>query len=41
MVCTGCRSVSYCSRVCQIRHWPKHKVVCKKTRELHLVRQQA
>ena len=28
--CTGCRSVSYCSKFCQRRDWPYHKHVCEK-----------
>ena len=27
--CSGCRTVSYCSRECQRRDWKKHKVQCK------------
>jgi hypothetical protein len=28
--CNSCRSVSYCSRVCQKADWKAHKVICKK-----------
>ncbi|KAI7845146.1 hypothetical protein COHA_001191 [Chlorella ohadii] len=28
MVCSGCRSVAYCSRACQKQGWPAHKQVC-------------
>ena len=28
--CAGCRTVSYCSRECQVQHWKDHKVQCKK-----------
>jgi hypothetical protein len=28
--CKSCRSVSYCSRVCQKADWKSHKVICKK-----------
>ena len=27
--CTQCRSVLYCSRECQTKHWPAHKGECK------------
>ena len=27
--CAGCRSFSYCSRACQVRHWPAHKALCE------------
>jgi hypothetical protein len=27
--CNSCRSVSYCSRVCQKADWKAHKVICK------------
>jgi hypothetical protein len=27
--CNSCRSVSYCSRVCQKADWKTHKVICK------------
>jgi hypothetical protein len=30
MRCGGCKSVWYCSGVCQKTHWPKHKKFCKK-----------
>ncbi|KAK7089498.1 uncharacterized protein [Littorina saxatilis] len=26
--CSRCKSVRYCSRDCQARHWPQHKVTC-------------
>jgi hypothetical protein len=28
LYCTRCRQVNYCSRECQIAHWPKHKEFC-------------
>lgn len=28
-VCARCRSVSYCSKDHQTRHWPEHKGICK------------
>lgn len=28
MLCTGCRVVQYCSRECQVNHWPTHKAHC-------------
>lgn len=27
--CTGCRLVRYCGEDCQLKHWKKHKLVCK------------
>ena len=27
--CANCRSVAYCGRKCQKKHWKKHKKVCK------------
>ncbi len=32
--CSACQSVRYCSVHCQKAHWPKHKVLCKATRNL-------
>ncbi|EFA82258.1 hypothetical protein PPL_04681 [Heterostelium album PN500] len=29
-LCGSCTSVSYCSRDCQVGHWPEHKELCKK-----------
>ena len=31
--CAQCNQVAYCSRDCQIAHWPVHKKVCKTWRE--------
>jgi len=28
--CGRCKNVSYCSRECQVAHWPKHKIDCTK-----------
>ena len=28
--CKSCKIVKYCSRDCQVSHWPKHKTDCKK-----------
>jgi len=30
--CAACKSVWYCSTECQKKHWPMHKIACKKTR---------
>ena len=27
--CAKCRHAAYCSKECQIKHWPVHKTVCK------------
>ena len=27
--CTGCKSFSYCNKVCQISDWPSHRQLCK------------
>ena len=27
--CSNCRTVCYCSAVCQKKHWPQHKLTCK------------
>lgn len=32
-VCSGCRSVYYCSPEHQKQDWPKHKIICNKTKE--------
>ncbi|KAG8995485.1 hypothetical protein FRB94_009134 [Tulasnella sp. JGI-2019a] len=34
MVCSGCKAqeVNYCSRECQAKDWPEHKIQCKKAR---------
>ncbi len=29
-VCFKCKKVYYCSKECQVAHWPIHKKVCKK-----------
>lgn len=31
--CTACKSVSYCSRECQVDDWGQHKLVCKQLKE--------
>jgi len=28
-LCSGCRSVRYCSAECQLKAWPKHRAVCE------------
>lgn len=32
--CSRCRSVRYCSRQCQERHWPRHRGDCRERRPL-------
>ncbi|GAA6013597.1 hypothetical protein JCM10207_004786 [Rhodosporidiobolus poonsookiae] len=27
--CSGCRATFYCSRACQVGHWPVHKAMCR------------
>ena len=29
--CSRCQAIRYCSRDCQARHWPQHKVTCTPT----------
>ncbi|KZT69925.1 hypothetical protein DAEQUDRAFT_668663, partial [Daedalea quercina L-15889] len=29
LVCSRCKLINYCSKECQKKHWPKHKVWCK------------
>jgi hypothetical protein len=29
--CARCMNVRYCSRTCQVNHWPRHKTVCNVT----------
>jgi len=31
--CKGCKSIIYCSRICQEAHWGKHKAICKKIKK--------
>lgn len=31
--CKGCKSIVYCSRICQEAHWSKHKAICKKIKK--------
>lgn len=33
-LCSKCRVVVYCSRECQVAHWPNHKVVCNEMTKL-------
>lgn len=28
-ICSRCKDARYCSRDCQVKDWPKHKLVCK------------
>ena len=32
--CNACKMVRYCSRYCQVSHWPQHQEACKKHTEL-------
>ena len=29
--CTGCGFTHYCSKACQLKHWPVHKIPCKES----------
>ena len=29
--CGGCKSANYCSKQCQVQHWPNHSDICKAT----------
>ena len=29
LICAKCRAFQYCSRECQLKHWPTHKDWCK------------
>ena len=33
LICGKCRMVEYCSKECQVSHWPKHKKLCGITDE--------
>ena len=33
--CTGCKSFSYCNKVCQISDWPSHKQLSKSIQSLN------
>lgn len=39
--CGGCRVVRYCSRKCQKRHWPVHKMKCDRIRQEREAQQEA
>ena len=28
-LCSGCKSVYYCDRECQLKQWKDHKIICK------------
>mmetsp|Transcript_38709 Transcript_38709/g.43583 ORF Transcript_38709/g.43583 Transcript_38709/m.43583 type:complete len:118 (+) Transcript_38709:1-354(+) len=32
--CSGCQSVQYCSKACQVDAWPNHRDSCKTKQEL-------
>ena len=29
--CTNCMATHYCSKACQVKHWPVHKIPCKES----------
>ena len=33
-LCTGCRSVNYCSKEHQRRDWPSHKLKCRPVKKV-------
>ncbi|KAG7097588.1 hypothetical protein E1B28_004925 [Marasmius oreades] len=39
--CSRCRETHYCSRGCQVAHWPQHKEVCKDRAKALAQREQA
>ncbi|XP_033109910.1 uncharacterized protein LOC117111149 [Anneissia japonica] len=32
-LCSACKEITYCSRECQLKHWPTHKAECKQIRQ--------
>ena len=34
LICTGCKSVKYCSKKCQTQHWKEHKDLCQLIQKL-------
>jgi len=36
MVCSKCKLVSYCSKICQVSSWPVHKLDCSKPNQKQL-----
>lgn len=39
--CSRCKSVQYCSKDCQTKHWPEHKKVCKQMAAQRKAREEA
>jgi tetratricopeptide (TPR) repeat protein len=37
LTCTKCRKATYCSKICQAKHWSHHKSLCKLIFELYTV----
>lgn len=35
--CARCRRKSYCSRDCQVKHWPEHKANCRKLSDVPFI----
>ncbi len=34
LLCSRCKVLHYCSKECQVRHWPAHKKFCKQESDL-------
>ncbi|KAL8277649.1 hypothetical protein RQP46_009922 [Phenoliferia psychrophenolica] len=35
-MCSQCRGVYYCSKACQLAHWPSHKASCRRGKRQHV-----
>ena len=39
--CAGCMGVYYCSKACQMKHWRKHKTICRQIQRERSTRSEA